>query len=35
MEQNIQKQLNIIEESNNWIHASLDGEKQRMLIGIL
>jgi hypothetical protein len=29
MEQNIQKQLNIIEESNKWIHASLDGEKQK------
>jgi hypothetical protein len=29
MEQNILKQLNIIEESNNWINASLDGEKQK------
>jgi hypothetical protein len=29
MEQNIQKQLNIIQESNKWIHASLDGEKQK------
>lgn len=29
MKQNIQKQLNIIEESNKWINASLDGEKQK------
>lgn len=29
MEQNIQKQLNIIEESNKWIRGSLDGEKQK------
>ncbi len=29
MEQNIQKQLNIIVESNKWIHAFLDGEKQK------
>lgn len=28
MEQKIQNQLNIIEESNKWIKASLDGEKQ-------
>ena len=29
MDQNLQKQLNIIEESNKWIYASLDGEKQK------
>ncbi|MBK8300424.1 MAG: hypothetical protein IPK90_08240 [Chitinophagaceae bacterium] len=29
MEQNIQKQLNIIEESNKWIRTFLDGEKQK------
>lgn len=29
MEQNIQKQLSIIEESIKWIRASLDGEKQK------
>lgn len=29
MEQNIQDQLKIIEESNKWIHTSLDGEKQK------
>jgi len=35
MEQNIQDQLKIIEESNKWIHTSLDGEKQKkMLTGI-
>jgi hypothetical protein len=28
MEQNIQKQLSIIEESNKWIKTFLDGEKQ-------
>jgi hypothetical protein len=27
MEQNIQKQLKIIQESNNWIHTYLNGEK--------
>jgi hypothetical protein len=27
MEQNIQRQLDIISESNNWIRTSLDGEK--------
>ena len=29
MEQNIQKQLNIIKESHEWINSSLDGEKQK------
>ena len=29
MEYNIQKQLDIIEKSNAWIRASLDGEKQK------
>ena len=29
MEQNIKKQLNVIEETSKWIHASLDGEKQK------
>ena len=29
MEQNIQKQLEIIEKSNTWIKTSLDGDKQK------
>jgi hypothetical protein len=29
MEQNINKQLNVIEETSKWIHACLDGEKQK------
>ncbi len=29
MNQNIQRQLSIIEKSNVWIHTSLDGEKQK------
>lgn len=29
MEQTIQMQFNIIEESNKWIHDSLEGEKQK------